>query len=82
MSTQTNCAITKADEAISEMSSKQRSFIVKLTILISGGMLIDGFILGSMGIVMPAITKDLELSSLPRSAGATDGQWFVWSLDG
>ncbi|MFG0533740.1 MFS transporter [Pseudomonas sp. yb_2] len=44
------------------MSEKQRKFIIKLTTLISGGMLIDGFILGSIGIVMPAITNDLELS--------------------
>ncbi len=44
------------------MSDKQRKFIIKLTTLISGGMLIDGFILGAIGIVMPAITNDLELS--------------------
>ncbi|MEW4948236.1 MFS transporter [Pseudomonas asiatica] len=44
------------------MSDKQRKFIIKLTTLISGGMLIDGFILGAIGIVMPAITSDLELS--------------------
>ena len=43
-------------------SDKQRKFIIKLTTLISGGMLIDGFILGAIGIVMPAITNDLELS--------------------
>ncbi|QXI31453.1 MFS transporter [Pseudomonas vanderleydeniana] len=44
------------------MSDKQRKFIIKLTALISGGMLIDGFILGAIGIVMPAITHDLQLS--------------------
>lgn len=44
------------------MSDKQRKFLIKLTTLISGGMLIDGFILGAIGIVMPAITNDLELS--------------------
>ncbi|MGP7795652.1 MFS transporter [Sphingomonas sp. CLY1604] len=44
------------------MSDKQRGFITKLTVLISGGMFIDGFILGGIGILMPAITGDLGLS--------------------
>ncbi|OLL31816.1 MFS transporter [Burkholderia sp. SRS-W-2-2016] len=44
------------------LSRKQRGFLAKLTVLISGGMFIDGFILGSIGIVMPAITHDLQLS--------------------
>ncbi|TGN99569.1 MFS transporter [Burkholderia sp. USMB20] len=44
------------------MSERQRKFIVKLTVLISGGMFIDGFILGGIGIVMPAITESLKLS--------------------
>lgn len=48
--------------SLQSMPEKQRKFIIKLTALISGGMLIDGFILGAIGIVMPAITKDLELS--------------------
>lgn len=51
--------VTQPEKA---MSDKQRKFIIKLTTLISGGMLIDGFILGAIGIVMPAITNDLELS--------------------
>lgn len=46
------------------LTDKQRSFIIKLTVLISGGMFIDGFILGSVGIVMPSITRDLHLSVL------------------
>ncbi|MFL9949923.1 MFS transporter [Paraburkholderia agricolaris] len=44
------------------LSGKQRKFLSKLTVLISGGMFIDGFILGCIGIVMPAITADLHLS--------------------
>ncbi|WP_206127584.1 MFS transporter [Burkholderia sp. Ac-20379] len=44
------------------MSEKQRKFIARLTCLIAGGMFIDGFILGGMGIVMPAITRSLDLS--------------------
>ena len=47
---------------IAPMSDKQRAFIIKLTILISGGQFIDGFILGGIGIVMPAITQELGLS--------------------
>lgn len=45
-----------------QASATQRQFIKKLTMLIAGGMFIDGFILGSVGILMPAITKDLQLS--------------------
>ncbi|TDW67615.1 MFS transporter [Novosphingobium sp. PhB55] len=44
------------------MPQKQRAFIAKLTLLISGGMFIDGFILGGIGIVMPAMTRDMNLS--------------------
>lgn len=44
------------------LSGKHRRFIAKLTTLISGGMFIDGFILGSIGIVMPGISHDLHLS--------------------
>jgi MFS transporter, putative metabolite transport protein len=46
------------------LSTKHRRFIARLTLLISGGMFIDGFILGSIGIVMPAITHDLALSAV------------------
>ncbi|WP_287750682.1 MFS transporter [Burkholderia sp.] len=44
------------------LSGKHRKFLAKLTAVISGGMFIDGFILGCVGIVMPAITHDLLLS--------------------
>ncbi len=44
------------------LSGKHRKFLTKLTAVIAGGMLIDGFILGCIGIVMPAITRDLHLS--------------------
>lgn len=40
----------------------KRSFIHKLTWLMAGGMFVDGFVLGYIGMVMPAITKDLSLS--------------------
>lgn len=51
-----------SEDAAVPLSDKQRKFITKLTVLISGGMFIDGFVLGSIGIVMPAITRDLGLS--------------------
>jgi putative MFS transporter len=44
------------------MPDKQRTFIARITMLISGGMFIDGFVLGSMGVVMPGMTADLGLS--------------------
>jgi putative MFS transporter len=44
------------------LSGKHRKFLTKLTAVIAGGMFIDGFILGCIGIVMPAITRDLHLS--------------------
>lgn len=42
--------------------NKQR-FLIKLSGLIAGGMFIDGFILGSIGLVMPALSADLNLSA-------------------
>lgn len=50
-------------QASTSLSAKHRRFLAKLTLLISGGMFIDGFILGSIGIVMPAISHDLGLSA-------------------
>ncbi|MFM2371275.1 MAG: hypothetical protein RIS85_997 [Pseudomonadota bacterium] len=45
-----------------QIAAQRHKFIIKLAFLISGGMFIDGFVLGSMGTVMPAITKDLSLT--------------------
>ena len=44
-------------------NARQRRFIARLTFMISGGMFIDGFILGAVGILMPGITADLKLST-------------------
>ncbi|GCE38203.1 organic anion transporter family protein [Rhodococcus wratislaviensis] len=46
----------------SDPRSKQR-FLIRLSALIAGGMFIDGFILGSIGLVMPALSADLNLSA-------------------
>lgn len=51
--------MTETSEALAK---KRTHFIRKLTLLISGGMFIDGFVLGGVGTVMPQITKDLSLS--------------------
>ena len=52
----------RSESSPTPLSARQRQFITKLTVLISGGMFIDGFILGGIGILMPAITADLNLS--------------------
>jgi len=41
---------------------RKRRFLIKLSGVIAGGMFIDGFILGGIGLVMPALTADLNLS--------------------
>ncbi|MGY3317412.1 MFS transporter [Arthrobacter sp. TE12232] len=41
---------------------RKTRFIYKLSAIIAGGMYIDGFILGSIGLVMPALSADLNLS--------------------
>lgn len=41
---------------------RKRRFLYRLSAIIAGGMFIDGFILGGIGLVMPALTADLELS--------------------
>ncbi|MBU6266747.1 MAG: MFS transporter [Sphingomonadales bacterium] len=51
---------TQADAT--RLADQRRSFIRRLTLLISGGMFIDGFVLGGIGTVMPSITHDLGLT--------------------
>jgi putative MFS transporter len=41
---------------------RKTRFIYRLSGIIAGGMFIDGFILGSIGLVMPALSADLNLS--------------------
>ena len=40
----------------------KRNFIIKLSWLMSGGMFVDGFVLGYIGMVMPAMSAELGLS--------------------
>ncbi|MFD1210598.1 MFS transporter [Arthrobacter sp. GCM10027362] len=49
-------------EAPPVLDPQKKRFLYKLTAVISGGMFIDGFILGGIGLVMPALTADLGLS--------------------
>lgn len=42
---------------------QKKKFLIKLSGVIAGGMFIDGFILGGIGLVMPALTADLSLSA-------------------
>lgn len=43
---------------------RKRRFLYRLSAIIAGGMFIDGFILGGIGLVMPALTADLGLSAV------------------
>lgn len=47
----------------SVLTPTQRKFVAKLTAMIAGGMFIDGFILGIIGVLMPGITADLHLTA-------------------
>ncbi|WP_327665374.1 MFS transporter [Streptomyces sp. NBC_00498] len=63
MTETSNRTAPTADLPPPSLSTKRRRFLTKLCVVIAGGMFIDGFILGSTGVVMPAISKDLGLSS-------------------
>lgn len=63
----------------------KKRFLYKLSGVIAGGMFIDGFILGSIGLVMPALTKDLGLSATWQGligASALIGIFFGGPLGG
>ncbi|SDP43475.1 MFS transporter, putative metabolite transport protein [Arthrobacter sp. ok909] len=45
------------------LDPQKKRFLYKLSAVIAGGMFIDGFILGGIGLVMPALTADLNLSA-------------------
>ncbi|MGF9660715.1 MFS transporter [Arthrobacter crystallopoietes] len=65
--------------------TKQRRFLAKLGLVIGGGMFIDGFILGGIGVVMPAITDELKLSAAWQGligASALIGIFFGGPLGG
>ncbi|SDQ57190.1 MFS transporter [Arthrobacter crystallopoietes] len=67
------------------LQGKQRRFLGKLSLVIAGGMFIDGFILGGIGVVMPSITEDLQLSAAWQGligASALIGIFFGGPLGG
>lgn len=64
---------------------QKKKFLVKLSGVIAGGMFIDGFILGGIGLVMPALTADLNLSSAMQGligASALIGIFFGGPIGG
>lgn len=64
---------------------KKKRFLFKLSGVIAGGMFIDGFILGGIGLVMPAMTTDLNLSATMQGligASALIGIFFGGPLGG
>ncbi|WP_346768863.1 MFS transporter [Crystallibacter degradans] len=70
---------------IQPLQGKQRRFLGKLSLVIAGGMFIDGFILGGIGVVMPSITEDLQLSAAWQGligASALIGIFFGGPLGG
>lgn len=70
---------------LSPVELKQRRFLGKLSLVIAGGMFIDGFILGGIGVVMPSIADDLQLSAAWQGligASALIGIFFGGPLGG
>ncbi|MEW9871771.1 MFS transporter [Arthrobacter sp. HS15c] len=64
---------------------QKKKFLVKLSGVIAGGMFIDGFILGGIGLVMPALTADLSLSATMQGligASALIGIFFGGPIGG
>jgi putative MFS transporter len=64
---------------------QKKRFLYKLSGVIAGGMFIDGFILGGIGLVMPAMTSDLSLSATWQGligASALIGIFFGGPLGG
>jgi putative MFS transporter len=60
----TTSAPAPSQTASSAPDPRKQRFIIKLSGVIAGGMFIDGFILGGIGLVMPAMTASLGLDAL------------------
>lgn len=63
MNSSTISASRTAPRSSTAMDPRKYRFIIKLSAVIAGGMFIDGFILGSVGLVMPALTDTLHLNA-------------------
>ncbi|MCA4133896.1 MFS transporter [Arthrobacter sp. M4] len=63
MSTPVTPATGPSLRSSTEQDPQKKRFLYKLSAVIAGGMFIDGFILGGIGLVMPALTSDLSLSA-------------------
>ena len=84
-----NTPVTPAARPLVQSSAPQdpqkKKFLMKLSGVIAGGMFIDGFILGGIGLVMPALTADLNLSSAMQGligASALIGIFFCGPIGG
>ncbi|MBA8824003.1 putative MFS transporter [Saccharopolyspora lacisalsi] len=58
----TNNAVEDAVEGIGRSPVNRKRFLLRLTVVASGGMFIDGYVLGIIGTVIGAITTDLNMS--------------------
>ncbi|BCT78163.1 MFS transporter [Sinomonas cyclohexanicum] len=85
MKSPTLSAHRSALEAPAAPDPRKQRFIIKLSGVIAGGMFIDGFILGGIGLVMPAMTEGLGLDALWQGligASALIGIFFGGPLGG
>jgi putative MFS transporter len=83
--TSTSTITPSGGPGVAPGQTKQRRFLGKLSLVIAGGMFIDGFILGGIGVVMPAITEELQLSAAWQGligASALIGIFFGGPLGG
>jgi len=83
--TSTSLKTSPGGAGLSPDRTKHRRFLGKLCLVIAGGMFIDGFILGGIGVVMPAITDELQLSAAWQGligASALIGIFFGGPLGG
>lgn len=61
------------EKAISTDQRRKRRFLIRLTAVVSGGMFLDGYILGIIGAVVTLYTKALDLSTFQVGAIGASG---------
>ncbi|MDI3406424.1 MFS transporter [Streptomyces cavernicola] len=78
-------ALTESPPPTAARGGESRTFLRRLTAIASGGMFIDGYVLGTIGAVNAAISKDLGLSAAWQgliAASALIGIFFGGPLGG
>ncbi|GAA4867167.1 MFS transporter [Saccharopolyspora cebuensis] len=58
----TKLVVNNAVESTARGSAARRRFLIRLTVVVSGGMFIDGYVLGIVGTVIGAISTELDMS--------------------